>query len=119
MRAEEVAKSKEELAAEVAASPKTPKRLEEQISFTGGRMSMRSESMEAVNRRTSIMLRAEREAAADDEERARLEKLENKHLQADMERDDIERMTQGSAVTYRPSRKPGEGPNIQRDGATY
>ena len=36
-------------------------------------MSMRSESMEAVNRRTSIMLRAEREAAADDEERARLE----------------------------------------------
>lgn len=63
------------------------------------------------------MLRADRETRVEEEAQRLQEELENKHLMEDIERDNKEAMRTG--VTYRPARKPGEGPNIGRDGATY
>ena len=118
MRDEEVAKSAQEKADEAAATPKAKATLEQSISFNGGRMSMRNKDVEAVNRRTSIMLAQDREATAASEEADRLQKLENSEYMKDLEQAEKERFS-STNVTYRPSRKPGEGPNIQRDAATY
>ena len=118
MRDEEVAKSAQEKADEAAATPKAKATLEQSISFNGGRMSMRNKDVEAVNRRTSIMLAQDREATAASDEADRLQKLENSEYMKDMEQAEKERFS-STNVTYRPSRKPGEGPNIQRDAATY
>ncbi|KAH8067176.1 hypothetical protein JL721_7876 [Aureococcus anophagefferens] len=92
MRDEEVAKSAQEKADEAAATPKAKATLEQSISFNGGRMSMRHKDVEA--------------------------KLENSEYMKDLEQAEKERFS-STNVTYRPSRKPGEGPNIQRDAATY
>ncbi|KAH8074529.1 hypothetical protein JL721_2094 [Aureococcus anophagefferens] len=62
--------------------------------------------------------RADREATAASEEAERLQKLENSEYMKDLEQAEKERFS-STNVTYRPSRKPGEGPNIKRDAATY
>ena len=117
MRELEVGKSKAEIEEEAAESPKHKATLEQSIALENGRLSMRSKSTKEINRRTSTMLKDMRAAEADAEEKKRLEDLENLHYMKDLEAERKE--ARHSNVTYRPSRKPGEGPNIQRDSATY
>ena len=126
MHEESVALSPKEIQEKKAATPKRRKTLEEEVRFEGGTVSMRGHAQSSRRERQATMLRLEREQNRSEEEQLSAEEearlLENEAWGEELDKDDG-RLTMGALrpthVTYRPSRKPGDGPNIRSDAATY